>query len=229
MLRQAADNDASPEEDIEAPKGKFTTSAYKPNTPSHSPVFLVKAIVGKVVTTLRGSEDGAGAIGLSRDVILGLITGIFMISTFIILDHTNVIHSKSAHNFRRAGFKLLNDPETITFVEESSDLKFLMMYKYDDMRKEMITTTPKRKADLQKVIDKRIAEENENIRGKEALKKEYESLVNHPILGLDKFCGGCKWADATTCDGRVSFLQNAYGQGLFSAKLSAMEMKTCKK
>jgi len=229
MLRQASDNDASPEEDIEAPKGKFTTSAYNPNTPSHSPVFLVKAIVGKVVTTLRGSEDGDGAIGLSRDIVLGLIMGIFMISTFIILDHTNVIHSKSAHNFRRAGFKLLNDPETITFVEEFSDLKFLSMNKYDDMRKEINTTTPKRKADLQKVIDNRIAEENENVRGKEALKKEHESLMNHPILELDKYCGGCTWADATTCDGRVAFLHDKYGQGLVGAKLAAMEIKTCKK
>mmetsp|Transcript_16208 Transcript_16208/g.29270 ORF Transcript_16208/g.29270 Transcript_16208/m.29270 type:complete len:228 (+) Transcript_16208:305-988(+) len=227
MLQQAAGNDASPEEDIEAPKGKFTTSAYNPNTPSHGPVFLVKAIVGKVVTIFRGSEDNDGAIELSRDFTLGIIFGLFMIANLVILDHTNIIHSDSAHNIRRTGFKLLNDPETLAFVEESSDLKFLPMYLYDNMREEI--TSQKRNAELQKVVDKRTAEENEKIREKEALKKEFESLVNHPTLELDKYCGGCIWNLATTCNGRVTFLQDKYGMGLYSAKLSAMEIKTCKK
>eukprot|EP00585_Thalassiosira_rotula_P010238 CAMPEP_0196142818 /NCGR_PEP_ID=MMETSP0910-20130528/12371_1 /TAXON_ID=49265 /ORGANISM="Thalassiosira rotula, Strain GSO102" /LENGTH=286 /DNA_ID=CAMNT_0041404185 /DNA_START=52 /DNA_END=912 /DNA_ORIENTATION=+ len=58
--------------------------------------------------------------------------------------------------------------------------------------------------------------------------EEYNALMNNPLLGLDKYCGACPWDQKTTCDGRVEFLQRSRNIGPLQARISAMEILTCK-
>mmetsp|Transcript_29238 Transcript_29238/g.53594 ORF Transcript_29238/g.53594 Transcript_29238/m.53594 type:complete len:300 (+) Transcript_29238:22-921(+) len=58
--------------------------------------------------------------------------------------------------------------------------------------------------------------------------EEYNALMNNPLLGLDKFCGTCLWDEKMTCDGRVAFLQNSRNIGMLQARISAMEITSCK-
>jgi len=58
--------------------------------------------------------------------------------------------------------------------------------------------------------------------------EEYNALMNNPLLGLDKYCGACQWDDNMTCDGMVEFMQKYRKIGLLQARISAMEVATCK-
>mmetsp|Transcript_31435 Transcript_31435/g.58101 ORF Transcript_31435/g.58101 Transcript_31435/m.58101 type:complete len:244 (-) Transcript_31435:444-1175(-) len=238
-LRQVvAKKDTPPQEDIEAPKDKgkasnaFAVASASNSGGGHNPVFLAKVIFRKVFNLLVTSDEEditqpGGIITLFKDIIVGIILGVLTISTLIFLDHRDVVHFQSAHNFRNAAFQLLNDPETISNIEESSDLKFMTLTDYEYKRKEIDSVTDKI-ASKEEALEKRTNEAEERKKEVASIKEEYESLMTNPILGLDKYCGGCSWAGKTTCDGRVQFMQDTYKMSHVASKISAMEVATCK-
>jgi len=204
-----------------------------PGGSTHNPVFLAKVIFKKVVSLLVSSDEEditqpGGVVTLLKDIILGVILGVLTISTLIFLDHRDVVHFQSAHNFRNAAFQLLNDPETLKNIEESSDLKFMTMNDYTTKMKEIESVSEKIKGH-EEVLAKRISEGEEKAKEVEGIKEEYNKLMSHPILGLDKYCGGCSWSGRTTCDGRVQFLQDTYNTRPIAAKINAMNHASCKK
>ena len=148
------------------------------------------------------------------------------ISTLIFLDHRGVVHFQSAHNFRNAAFQMLNDPETIATIEESSDLKFMTMTEYESKTKE-IESVAEKQAKNQEILDKRTGEAEVKAKEVAAIKDEYNALMGNPLLGLDKYCGGCSWSGRTTCDGRVGFLQDTYNTRPLVAKINAMLHPSC--
>lgn len=243
--------DTIPEEDIEAPEDKGEKNALlgggvhmlddskstpsstpsKGSSLSHNPVFLAKVVFQKVIGLVISSDEEdlsqpGGIITLLKDIILGVILGVLTISALIFLDHRDVVHFQSAHNFRSAAFTLLNDPETIANIEESSDLKFMTIEDYESKRKEIDAVTDKLK-EHEKVLTTRVAEADEKKKEMEAIKDEYTKLMENPVLGLDKFCGSCIWAAATSCDGRVTFLQDTYNTRPIAAKINTMEHPSC--
>lgn len=246
-LRQINTKESIPEEDVEAPKDKgdspkagatafaaaSASDSHAAPGSTHNPVFLFKVILRKVLTLLVTAEEEdltrpGGMITLLKDVVLGIILGVLTISTLIFLDHRDVIHFQSAHNFRNAAFQLLNDPETIANIEESSDLKFMTISDYESKKKEIESVEDKLKGHHE-VLDKRIKEEDEKKKEVESIREEYETLMKNPLLGLDKFCGSCNWGGASTCDVRVQFLQNTYNTRPIAAKISAMSHASCVK
>lgn len=205
-LRKVIKRENPPEKDVEA--GSVAAPLLR-----HSPLFLAKAIGKKVfgLITVEEPEEGAeGAEGTSqspvvstiiflRDVILGIISGVMVISVMVFLDHRDVIHMQSAHNFREAAFSLLNDPETIHTLEEVSDMLFMSMPDYE-----------KRKGEIDEVL-KELKDEEEKLASKSAegekittelgpVKEEHDKLLANPALELDKFCGECQWNDKMTCE-----------------------------
>ncbi|KAL7534017.1 hypothetical protein ACHAWF_004695 [Thalassiosira exigua] len=245
-LRQVKKDNDPPEVDVEAPADEKGPSSPKPAAAagafsaaspsagsSHNPVFLAKAVIRKVVTLLMASDEEdltqpGGVVTLLKDVILGVILGVITISFLIFLDHRDVIHFQSAHNFRNAAFQLLNDPETIANLEESSDLKFMTVADYERKKKEIEGVTQKIK-DGETVLAKRTGEWEEKKKEVDALRGDYNEMYQNPLLGIDKFCGTCHWGMKFTCDGRVKFLQDTYNTKLIEAKMSAMGHASCKK
>ena len=245
-LRQVK-KDSIPEEDIEAPKDKASpakaatafAAASTSNSfsggggSSHNPVFLAKVIFQKVVTLLISSDEEdltqpGGIITLLKDIILGVILGVLTISTLIFLDHRNIVHFQSAHNFRNAAFQMLNDPETISNLEESSDMKFLTQMEYESKKKEIDSVAEKLKGH-EAVLEKRIKEGDAKKGEVESIRAEYKSLMENPLLELSKYNGGGKWGGSSTCDARVQFLQDTYNTRPIAAKISAMGHPGCKK
>ena len=134
-VTEAADLEAQEKEplkDSSESEGKndataFATASATDSMPagSHNPVFIAKIIFRKVAELLISTDEEdltqpAGIITLLKDIVLGIILGVLTISVLIFLDHHNIVHFQSAHNFRNAAFQLMNDPETIANLEESS-------------------------------------------------------------------------------------------------------------
>lgn len=227
-IRQVAkDTGAS---DIEAGESEAFIAASKPGA-SHNPVFLAKLVISKVMNLLLASDEQdvtqpGGFVTLLKDIIVGVILGVLTISTLIFLDHRNIVHFQSAHNFRNAAFQLLSDPETIANIEESSDLKFMTVAEYEAKKKEIDTVAEKLKTN-EEVLEKRTKEAEEKEKEIQGIREEYEKLKNDPTLGLNKYCGGCSWRGGTTCDARAQFLINTYNTRPIQAKVNTMLHAAC--
>lgn len=243
-LRQTskrADANAIPEaeEDIEAPKEEVSSpsfnskasSAPSPSSSSHNPVVIARIVLHKVFALLISSDEEDltrpdGIITLLKDVIVGVLLGVITISALILMDHHGIVHFQSAHNFRNAAFQLVNDPETLATLEESSDLKFMTTSEYESMRKE-IDAVAEKVANNGAVLEKRTKEAEEKRKEVEAIREEYDKLMASPLLGLDKFCGTCSWTGGTSCAKRLQFLQDNYGTRPIQAKISTMGHESC--
>ncbi len=258
-LRKTTKTNALPSDDIESPfsssihedatKTRLIASdkddaptAYDCSTPAPLNPFFLHAIRRKVLSLLVDDDDSNNnnnsnnsqslweqLISVLRDVILGSIFGLLTISFIIILDHKNIIHLQSAHNFRNAAFRLLHDPETISYMETNMDMKFMSIIEYNSTQAEMNKAAQEMER-LQKLLEERSAEGEEKKELLDTLSKEYNTLLSNQILGLDNFCGTCKWGGSGTCDDRVQYLMNTYGNSLLAAKVGAMEQhESCKK
>lgn len=236
-LRKLTKKDtAVPEGDIEAPRGKDSPAkgvASALRGANHNPVFLAKAIFRKVVDILSSDEEEdvailtpGGILSLLKDLVLGIIFGVMAVSFLIFLDHRNVIHFETAHTFRTAAFQMLNDPETIKNLEESSNLKFLTVALYESKRKE-IDGAEAKITNANDMLEKRTKEAEEKQKELDPIKAEFDGLYGNPLLGLNAFCGACVWEGGNTCAQRVQFLQHTYNTRTIAAKINAMVHPSC--
>ena len=238
-VRHASKKDAPQTGDLEAQslidykKGTTGDSFNAPPGSSRNPVFLAKVIFRKVIDLASSGSDEdpittpSGFFAMVRDIIIGIVMGILTISILVFLDHHNIIHLQSAHNFRESAFALVNDPETLTIIEESSDLKFVTLTSYEAQLKE-IKEAPAKIAILQKRLVKIDAEKLEKQKQIDEIRDTHTSMTTNPILELDKFCGSCRW-EGTTCEARVAYLKGTYSIAVAVAKVGAMNNPSCKK
>ena len=208
---------------------KAGTSALASN-----PLLALKLVVRRIfLAIISDQQDGSegslnGVISLLADVIIGVVLGVISISVLIFLDHVNIVHLQSAHSFRETAFKLLNDPETIANLEESTEMKFVNMGDYNVMTHELNETNTRLTHSVESLKTR-----SQEVEEKEAelvpLRVEYEKLVSDPLLELDKFCGECSWLGRTTCNQRVQYLVDTYNTPPVKAKMDAMKTESCKK
>jgi len=195
-------------------------------------VFFAKAIFRKVFDTLSATDEeyditrARGLFTLLKDILFGVILGVVTLSSLIYLDHHNVIHLQSAHNFRDTAFQLLNDPEIIANIEESSNLKFLTVADYESKRV-VIDSVEEIIAEANTRIQSRIMEDAEKQKELDSIKAEYDRLYESPLLGLKKYCGACVWGNGMSCDQRMTYLQNTYNTRPIQAKVSSMTHPSC--
>ncbi|KAL7483204.1 hypothetical protein ACHAW6_008847 [Cyclotella cf. meneghiniana] len=223
---------ASPSSPSILESGSSTASAVRAN-----PTLYAKLIARKVFTILSSDEDetapsaanGYGIITLLKDITIGTIFGVLTISFLIFLDHINVIHLQSAHNFRQSAFSVLNDPETLATLEESAGLKFIPIGDYEAMKNEIDAAAAK-VAKVKDTIAERIKETEQKKAELEPLKAEYEKLLKESKLELDKWCGECSWMGRTNCDMRKQYFIDQYGNTEILSKVAIMKQSPgCKK
>mmetsp|Transcript_1157 Transcript_1157/g.2492 ORF Transcript_1157/g.2492 Transcript_1157/m.2492 type:complete len:239 (+) Transcript_1157:278-994(+) len=225
------------DEDVES---QSLLAQGKPSSPAkvggggHNPVFLAKVVARKVFDIIMADDDDAdlmtvaGIVTLLKDIILGVILGVLTISFLILLDHRNIVHFQSAHNFRNAAFQLMNDPETIASLEEDSEMKFVTLQEYESKMKEIDGVQEKIK-NSQETLEKRNKEAEEKQKEIEEIKDEHKKLMENPLLGLANYNGGGRWSGKLSCDQRVSYLQDTYNTRPLIAKIDAMKHEGCKK
>jgi len=200
---------------------------------SHS-AFLAKAVLRRVCDLLSHDEDeitqlrGVNlVIALLKDILIGIIFGVFTISILIFLDHRNVIHFQSAHTFRNAALQLVTNPDTLANLQESSNLKFLTVTDYELKRKE-IDIAEEKITNANEILQTRNKDSEEKQKELDSIKPEYESLYNNPLLHLNKFCEGCVWGGGgMTCNQREQYLKDTYNTKPIAAKMNAMEHPSC--
>lgn len=228
-----------PRDDIEAPVGensptKGDASArvrVRVRGAKYNPVILIHVIFQKVLDLLTSTDEEdltqpSGIITVLKDVIFGVVFGVMTMSFVILLDHRDVIHIQSAHHFRNAGVRLLNDPETIANIEESSELKFMTMIDYDS-RRNYIDGAEAKSTRYNEVLQKRTREAEQKREEMISMKTEFVRLYHHPLLGLTSYCGACEWKKGITCEKRVQHVKEAYNTGTIAAMTDVMLTTSC--
>jgi hypothetical protein len=224
-LRQKKRETADPDEDIEALIPPDDDCAHAPATSSkpaiakhlqHNPLFVARLVLRKVGELITSDEDedniasSGGIITFLRDIVIGIVFGLVSVSVLIFLDHKDVIHLQSAHGYRNMGLQMMRDPETRKSVEENSGLKFMEADEYQRKFAE-INSYPAKVKPLEENTRKYLADLEVAKKEHAAIKPGYDILVLDPLLGLDKFCGECKWNGGTNCDARLGYLMSTYG------------------
>ena len=210
----------------------FDRMAQANNT--HNPILLAK-LVGRRFLHLMLSEEDADpssnlgfAIGLLKDIILGIVFGVLTISLVIVLDHRNIIHLQSAHHLRDNVYATMSNPDNLAYLEEETGMKFMSFEEYDSVKKEVdssLSLTEQAKTKL----DERTKELEERKKELETVKEEYEKVKSDPkFKELDNFCESCKWGP-TNCGARVNYLVDTYNQGKIFSMIALMKEGKCKK
>ena len=228
------------EVDVEAhpPISPITRDAPKSPAPSftpssigrsNNPFYLARLILRKVLDLLVGGDDESedittlgGIIALLRDIVIGIFCGSMIVSFLMFLDHKDVIHLQSAHNYRQAMVSLLSDPGIREDVQESSGLIFMMMEDYQLKVKEI----EKIPGEVKKMEEKKIISDanlEAATKERDAIKPGYDKLVSDPLLGLDTYCGACFWQGKTNCNARKEYLMSTYNLGEIKAKLDMIK------
>mmetsp|Transcript_26578 Transcript_26578/g.45364 ORF Transcript_26578/g.45364 Transcript_26578/m.45364 type:complete len:250 (-) Transcript_26578:166-915(-) len=172
------------------------------------------------------NPQGSYLLTIIKDVISGTILGVFFLMILIFLDYRNIVQLGSARAFRRAAFELMTDPETVKSIEDNIDVKFIPLDVFKSMSEEITRNQEKIKdnAGLKQHEDDYIKKKGEL----ETLKKEYDEMKarGDAILGLDKWCGGCKggWGQ---CDARIKYLSDTYHTPEIKAKVDIMNTGKC--
>eukprot|EP00956_Cyclotella_meneghiniana_P027414 scaffold61242_cov53-Cyclotella_meneghiniana.AAC.4 len=200
------------------------------SSPANNPIFLAKMVIRKVLSILITDDEGGdvgpsvegySVIGFLKDVLIGVVMGLVTISLMIFLDHINVIHLQSAHNFRENAFAMLNDPETIANLEEAG-VKFITMDQYQLMKEELDGADEKIE-DMKEKVAAKVKEMAEIEAKLGPIKEEYEKRLAATTLPLDKWCGTCAWGGGGNCDARKQYFIDTYGHGEVSAKVAIMK------
>ncbi|KAL3812134.1 hypothetical protein ACHAXA_009393 [Cyclostephanos tholiformis] len=230
-----------PEEDVEAPlifppkrdaaasPGDSSMPAKASNGRTNNPALLVRLVLRKVLDQLSGDEDSGdittlgGILALLKDIVIGIICGTLILSTIIFLDHRNVIHLQSAHNYRNMAITILSDPDTREEVQEASGLIFLRSEDYERKATE-IKSAPTKMKEAEEKKKKVVADLEVIKKERDTIKPGYDELVSHPSLGLDKFCGDCMWQGGTNCNVRKDYLKSTYNLGEIKAKVEMMKI-----
>jgi hypothetical protein len=227
-----------PEDDIEAAVSPDDDGAPAPATSSkpvtakhlqHNPFFVARLVLRKVGELITNDDEDVqdittwgGIIGLLKDIVIGIVFGLVSVSFLIFLDHKDVIHLQSAHQYRNIGLQMMRDPETRTNAEENSGLKFMEADEYQKKFSE-VNSYPAKMKTLEENT-KKILEDLEVAKKEHAaIKPGYDILALDPMLGLDKFCGECSWNGGTNCNARLGYLMTTYGLQTVKGRLELMK------
>ena len=216
------DSEALPPRAPPANQSKSSTSQHDPSTIARLVLSRVGELISKEETEGDDISTSEGFVSLLKDIFIGITFGLLCISILIMLDHKDVIHIQSAHNYRNMAYTLLNDPETRTNVQESSGLVFMTMEDYESKVKD-IEKTPAQLKELEEKKTKSNANLEVATKERDAMKPGYDKLVSDPLLGLDKYCGDCKWQGGSTCDSRKEYLMSTYNQTELKTKLDLIK------
>jgi hypothetical protein len=204
-----------------------TSTGSTGSTGSHAAVLLRKVML---LTTQDVTDNSQSSYLLTiiKDIISGTILGVFFLMILIFLDYHNIVQLGSARAFRRAAFELMTDPETVKSIEDSIDVKFIPLDVFKSMQDEIARNQAKAKD--KSGYEKHEADWKEKNDKLEEIKKEHvvlEEQVNK-VLGLDKWCGGCK-AGWGNCDMRIRYLVDTYHSQELGAKLEIIKEGKCLK
>jgi len=164
-------------------------------------------------------------ITLLKEAMLGILIAFVAVSVCLFIDHRFLLHLPTARNFRRATFAVMNDKETLRNVEENAGLKFMDMDEYDSMVSEIEKAENKTKL-AESIFEKRGDDLIDMEKEKLQIERDHEQeLVS---LGLDKFCGDCKWGEGkATCQWRVDMMKDKYETPKYQAMMSVMQNGRC--
>lgn len=151
-----------------------------------------------------------------------------LVNLSLLYTDLNIIHLQSAHNFRESAFAMLNDPETLSTLEESAGLKFIPLSEYNSIRSE-IDEASEKLAKIHQTIQERMKEGEEKKTELGPLKEEYEKMLANSNLGLEKWKPDAAWGGGGTCNARMQYFIDTYGHSELTAKVAIMKQSpNCK-
>ena len=123
---------------------------------------------------------------------------------------------------------MLTDPETLAQLQELNSLKFIPMAEYTEIKNEINIYSDINLGYAKQSLETKTKDLERLQAELEVLKQEYETkydaLSADTDLGLDKWCGTCKWSGGKdTCDMRKDYFVGTYGHNEISAKVAVMK------
>ena len=170
-----------------------------------------------------------------KDTLLGVSLGVLFLLTLFFLDYKNFISTGSTKAFQTAGVQLLSDPEVITTIESSLDVKLVPLDSYTAMtaeiksNRDLLTSKDSGATDLFTKYTTQLSQVQVEI---DSLKEEHDAISKEITtkygLEMDKWCGECKggWG---RCDARVEYLRSTYGNNVILSKVDIMKEGLCVK
>eukprot|EP00986_Skeletonema_menzelii_P009641 scaffold4424_cov154-Skeletonema_menzelii.AAC.1 len=168
---------------------------------------------------------------LLRDTIYGVTIGLLFLLTLFLLDYHSIISIGSTKAFQSVGMELLSDPEVITAIESTLDIKLMPLDGYTAMKAEiasnleLIQSHNKDENALLVKYTNQLSSLSEEIK---SIQMEHTKLTQEITtkLGLEAWCGECKgnWG---RCDQRVEYLKNTYGNSVMMSKAGLIKEGLC--
>ena len=173
---------------------------------------------------------------LLRDTIYGVSLGLLFLLTLFLLDYHSLISIGSTKAFQTVGMELLGDPEVITAIESSLNVKLMPLDGYTAMKAEitsnleLISSKEEDGNGEESLLGKYTNQLSELEQEMKNVQIEHTTLTNeiNTKLGLDGWCGECKgkWG---RCDQRVEYLKNTYGNNVIRSKAELIKEGLCTK
>lgn len=161
-----------------------------------------------------------------KDTIIGVSLGVLFLLFLFFLDYRNIISIGSTKAFQSTGVKLLNDPDVISTLESSLNIKLLPLDTYAAMTYEIASNNQLMMENSH--LQDYTTELSQLLIEQQTIQTELQQLTTqaNTKLGLNKWCGECSggWGN---CNGRVNFLKEKYGLGLVAAKIDIMKQGNC--
>ncbi|KAL7462008.1 hypothetical protein ACHAXS_002406 [Conticribra weissflogii] len=165
-----------------------------------------------------------------RDISRGFICGLIFISVLTYLDHHGILRvGLKRPTYESAVKSIAYDLKRLSAIEASTGLKFITFEQYNKLKMQLNKTLSRIEVSNED-LKERIRELAEIEVQLQPYRREYEELIKHSALELDKYCGSCFWMNRYTCDKRVKYLIYHYRDNPIQAKLAVMKQSlSCKK
>mmetsp|Transcript_20455 Transcript_20455/g.40799 ORF Transcript_20455/g.40799 Transcript_20455/m.40799 type:complete len:262 (-) Transcript_20455:62-847(-) len=205
----------------------YYSSPFSSSPPSTNNTNTNQSPLQKFVTQLLPT--------ILKDTLLGVSLGVLFLLTLFFLDYKNFISTGSTKAFQTAGVQLLSDPEVITTIESSLDVKLVPLDSYTAMtaeiksNRDLLTSKDGGATDLFTKYTTQLSQVQSEI---DSLKEEHDAISKEITtkfgLQMDKWCGECKggWG---RCDARVEYLRSTYGNNVILSKVDIMKEGLCVK
>ena len=190
------------------------------SSPHYNKAIIILRKIISVCIVDDGNDGGGGVVGFFQDVIVGTIMAMVILSMVMWLDFVGVVHFDSAHSLRNSAFQVVNDPETLAGLEDSTGLKFMKVEEFSVIDEE-INKYVEMSAKKQVVLDEKSKMLEESRKEVEPLREELKKLESK--LELDKFCGSCAWKGRQNCNARLAYAMDKYKQSSSAAKAAIMQ------
>lgn len=195
-----------------SPTAEKTSTVSPSDRRDHRAVIILR----KIGSTCIGGEDG-GVLRTFEDAVKAMVLA--TIASLLVI-FVGIVLFGAAEKARNQALAMMEDPEMLSYLEESSGFKFITVDEFN-VYDEGIANYRSMLLKKQVTLEEKSKELEENKNSIGPLREEVKELENKS--GLDKWCGSCGWKGRTSCDARLSYVKDKHQKTDIIGKVEIMK------